>query len=246
MFAKALCIAAVLVASLTCPAWAEGKGGSVHVRGYYPSNGTYVQPHMRSAPDGNFSNNWSTKGNINPYTGVPGTKTHNPNKESGGGNSSYPYSREIERLVGPLPTSATTEPAGQSPADGVEFRADAPAEPGGGITGNPGVDRPSFDAEREKSRRDALKLAEKGFARFQANEFRQAITEYSWAIDSDPWNARLFYCRGTSFSRLGRYDEAISDLNQAILLSPEFKEAHVGLGYAHSRKGALLSSATNR
>ncbi|WP_288402344.1 hypothetical protein [uncultured Acinetobacter sp.] len=47
----------------------------VSVRGYYRSNGTYVSPHMRSNPDGNFYNNWSTIGNINPYTGKEGTKT---------------------------------------------------------------------------------------------------------------------------------------------------------------------------
>lgn len=51
--------------------------GSVHVNGYYRSNGTYVAPHYRSSPDGNFNNNWSTKGNINPYTGKEGTKTIN-------------------------------------------------------------------------------------------------------------------------------------------------------------------------
>ena len=36
----------------------------VSVRGYYRKDGTYVRPHMRSDPDGNFNNNWSTKGNI--------------------------------------------------------------------------------------------------------------------------------------------------------------------------------------
>ena len=47
---------------------------AVSVRGYYRSNGTYVSPHMRSSPDGNFNNNWSTVGNVNPYTGKSGTK----------------------------------------------------------------------------------------------------------------------------------------------------------------------------
>jgi len=46
----------------------------VHVRGYYRSSGTYVQPHYRSNPDGNFYNNWSTRPNVNPYTGVTGTR----------------------------------------------------------------------------------------------------------------------------------------------------------------------------
>lgn len=53
---------------------AGGPGKSVSVRGYTRKDGTYVAPHMRSAPDGNFSNNWSTLGNVNPYTGTPGTK----------------------------------------------------------------------------------------------------------------------------------------------------------------------------
>lgn len=49
----------------------------VKVRGYYRKNGTYVQPHYRSKPDGNPYNNWSYPGNTNPYTGK--TATGNPN-----------------------------------------------------------------------------------------------------------------------------------------------------------------------
>jgi hypothetical protein len=50
----------------------------VAVRGYVKSNGTYVAPHMRSAPDGNPYNNWSFPGNTNPYTGK--VATGDPNK----------------------------------------------------------------------------------------------------------------------------------------------------------------------
>ena len=45
---------------------------SVYVNGYFRSNGTYVQSHYRSSPDGIISNNWSTFPNINPYTGKIG------------------------------------------------------------------------------------------------------------------------------------------------------------------------------
>ena len=47
------------------------------VRGYYRSDGTYVQPHYRTNPDGNPYNNYSFPGNYNPNTGriTPG----NPN-----------------------------------------------------------------------------------------------------------------------------------------------------------------------
>lgn len=61
---------------------AQARGGAVHVSGYTRANGTYVAPHYRSAPDGNFANNWSTLGNINPYTGKPGTLTE-PHGSSG-------------------------------------------------------------------------------------------------------------------------------------------------------------------
>lgn len=50
----------------------------VSVRGYYRRDGTYVAPHKRTAADGNFYNNWSTYGNVNPYTGKPGTKRQPP------------------------------------------------------------------------------------------------------------------------------------------------------------------------
>lgn len=41
---------------------------AVYVRGYTRKDGTYVQPHYRSNPDGNPYNNWSYPGNTNPYT----------------------------------------------------------------------------------------------------------------------------------------------------------------------------------
>lgn len=44
-----------------------------YVNGYYRSSGTYVQPHYQTAPDSNPFNNYSTQGNINPYTGKVGT-----------------------------------------------------------------------------------------------------------------------------------------------------------------------------
>jgi hypothetical protein len=54
----------ILLALITfcCPA-------QVRVKGYYRSNGTYVQPHVRSSPDADPYNNYSYPGNYNPYTG---------------------------------------------------------------------------------------------------------------------------------------------------------------------------------
>lgn len=70
MKAKLTILMALVVICLA----AFSANADVYVRGYVRSNGTYVQPHYRSNPDGNFYNNWSTKPNINPYTGKMGTK----------------------------------------------------------------------------------------------------------------------------------------------------------------------------
>ncbi len=46
-----------------------------HVHGYVRKDGTYVRPHDRTKPNGTQYDNWSTKGNVNPETGKPGTVT---------------------------------------------------------------------------------------------------------------------------------------------------------------------------
>ncbi|EER62414.1 conserved hypothetical protein [Acidovorax delafieldii 2AN] len=50
------------------------KGGSHAVSGHTTKNGTYVPPHRATNPDSSKTNNWSHKGNVNPYTGKEGTK----------------------------------------------------------------------------------------------------------------------------------------------------------------------------
>lgn len=53
---------------------AAPAAAQTYVHGYTTSKGTYVAPHYRSAPDSSRLNNWSTKGNYNPYTGKSGTE----------------------------------------------------------------------------------------------------------------------------------------------------------------------------
>ena len=69
-------ISIVLSLFFTTLSFAKSKGGGpVHVSGYVKKDGTYVQPHYRSAPDGIKTNNWSYSGNVNPYTGKVGSNT---------------------------------------------------------------------------------------------------------------------------------------------------------------------------
>lgn len=87
-------------------------GRNVSVRGYMRSNGSYVQPHMRSGPDGAFFNNWSTKGNVNPYTGKPGTLTGQSGAASYGYNTGTLGNAVLTPQVGnsnPQPVSNPVE-----------------------------------------------------------------------------------------------------------------------------------------
>ena len=49
---------------------------ATRVKGYYRSNGTYVQPYYRSSPNSTRYDNYSYYGNYNPYTGKYGTKRY--------------------------------------------------------------------------------------------------------------------------------------------------------------------------
>ncbi len=66
-----------------------------YVNGYYKSNGTYVDSYMKSSPNSTKSDNFSTYGNVNPYTGQAGTKTYSDynnyghNKSSNSNSSGY-------------------------------------------------------------------------------------------------------------------------------------------------------------
>jgi hypothetical protein len=69
------------MASLTTSAHAGGHRGGSHatgshsVSGYTTKKGTYVKPHQQTNPDHTRKNNYSTKGNTNPWTGKKGSKS---------------------------------------------------------------------------------------------------------------------------------------------------------------------------
>ena len=70
-----LSIAMVLIA--TTSAFARGgggHGGSHATSGYFRSSGTYVRPSGATNPNRTQFDNYSTKGNVNPYSGAIGTR----------------------------------------------------------------------------------------------------------------------------------------------------------------------------
>ena len=80
----------IFIAACTLSVCAAAKGGSHsssvpssggHVNssghsisGHTTKNGTYVAPSRATNPNSSKADNYSTKGNVNPYTGKEGTK----------------------------------------------------------------------------------------------------------------------------------------------------------------------------
>src|SRR4030095_16742755 len=71
-------VAAATVAALLTPALiapSEALACDTYVSGYYRSDGAYVWGHCRSCANNTTWDNWTTKGNYNPYTGEPGYRS---------------------------------------------------------------------------------------------------------------------------------------------------------------------------
>ncbi|ARJ66008.1 hypothetical protein WV31_10255 [Magnetospirillum sp. ME-1] len=56
---KNLLVLAIAIASVAATLAPSPASADVAVRGYYRDNGTYVQPHTRTNPDGDCTNNYS-------------------------------------------------------------------------------------------------------------------------------------------------------------------------------------------
>lgn len=62
--------ALAILAAITSAASAD-----VYHRGYYRNNGTYVQPHYQTVPNGTQRDNYGSTGVYNPHNGEYGTRT---------------------------------------------------------------------------------------------------------------------------------------------------------------------------
>jgi hypothetical protein len=68
-----LLLAVVLALAWAAPLAEASAQASTQRRGYVTRNGVYVPPSHQTKPDGTKANNWSTRGNVNPFTGRQGT-----------------------------------------------------------------------------------------------------------------------------------------------------------------------------
>ncbi|WP_199720782.1 hypothetical protein [Azospirillum cavernae] len=63
----------VWIAITAATLFSQAAIADTYVNGYGRRDGTYVAPHYQTAPNNNPFDNYSTRGNINPYTGQAGT-----------------------------------------------------------------------------------------------------------------------------------------------------------------------------
>jgi hypothetical protein len=68
-----------------------------YVNGYYRKNGTYVEPHYKSDPNTSKFDNFSTRGNTNPYTGRSGSVDPYKTDNSNNYGSSYGSSQRRQK-----------------------------------------------------------------------------------------------------------------------------------------------------
>ncbi len=67
-----LILVGAVCATLSTSAAAQYKA-PVRVQGHVTRGGVYVPPHVRTAPNQTRTDNWSSRPNVNPYTGKAGT-----------------------------------------------------------------------------------------------------------------------------------------------------------------------------
>ena len=82
---KKFLASAVLIALIVGGGASEIYAG--YVQGYTRSNGTYVQGYYRSDSNNTVQDNYSYKGNANPYTGEKGSNYYRSSESSGYYNS---------------------------------------------------------------------------------------------------------------------------------------------------------------
>lgn len=92
---------------------AGAADAQVKVRGYTKADGTYVAPHYRSSPNSTTLDNYSTRGNVNPYTGEVGTKSPYPNYSAPRTTYTPSYTPSYPPLASPNPNYQPAPPAYQ-------------------------------------------------------------------------------------------------------------------------------------
>lgn len=88
---------------------------------------------------------------------------------------------------------------------------------------------------KPESKEEAEELKNEGNKLMKEEKYNEALTAYGRAIALDATNP-IYYCnRAAAFSRIGDYQKAVDDCNQAIRYDPNYGKAYGRLGLAYSK-----------
>lgn len=100
---------------------ATSATAQVGVSGHYRSNGTYVAPHVRTNPNSTVNDNWTTRPNVNPYTGQAGTRS--PSYGSSSYRSTPSYTAPRQAYGSSYGTSTSSSSSSRSSSYGSSSRS---------------------------------------------------------------------------------------------------------------------------
>jgi len=86
---------------------------------------------------------------------------------------------------------------------------------------------------------EAQKNLDLGISQFEKGEYRQAIVNYTKAIEIVPDLPQAYFDRGLAYFRDGNLDEAIDDYSKAIEIDPNYSEVYANRGSAYYFKNEL-------
>lgn len=236
-----LLVSALALLSLPDIASAQRRGGgSVSVRGYTRKDGTYVPPHYRSAPDSSFYNNWSTRGNINPFTGKEGTRISPPNRDA-----------SVYSPAPSLPSSSNMDPGSLSNRSALPTRPRPEATLFRSMSfddyfeqGKSYYDAGQY-ANAVRSFQSAVRLQPDdpkghyflGISLMLSDRYREALKSFTKTTDLYPESPGPYFCSGWIYFAYGNEQKSIAAFKATVRLTPNYAPAHYGLGAAYHHFG---------
>ena len=88
---------------------------------------------------------------------------------------------------------------------------------------------------KERNRMTAWDYNREGERCYSLKQYKEAVENYTRAIQLQANNSIFYNNRGCSYDNLGEYDKAISDYNKAIRLDPQDASVYVNQGYLFAK-----------
>ena len=99
--------------------------------------------------------------------------------------------------------------------------------------------------QKDQQPRKAKRHVRKGYNHYKDNRLKEALQEFSLAIETQPQNAEAYFWRARTFIRMEQYDNAMADLKMVVNLKPGYSPAYDNLGWLFMRRNDYDESLVN-